>query len=291
MTSNRSARSKRSSIAKRSAHYSSQGKQSSQGRQSATAIMHNTACARAPLIGRSHHLATRNPYIQCVTRNQLRTLFTAKNASKAMRAPPTVSDQDHASRDRYYEQRLSALGCGVFACAWPRNRTTVVKITNDQSDVASLIKANRAGVKGVPKLYKVWKLMSPRHNPHGVPNQSYGMIVERLYPHPAAKNIYCVRYAANAKAAQVGCCPPTDKDCLKLAAQMSRTIKDLLDLGIRVRDLHEDNIGVDRKGNWKILDMGLTTTPIDENLPELHGPQRTRRQRLRYKPFSYYMGR
>lgn len=288
MTSSRSARSKRSSIAKSSAHHSSQG---SQGRQSATAIMHNTACARAPLIGRSHYWAARNPYIQCVTRNQLRTLFTAKNANKAMRVPTSVPDSDRASRDSYYEQRLSALGCGVFACAWPRNRTTVVKITNDQSDVASLIKANHAGVKGVPKLYKVWKLMSPRHNPRGVPNQSYGMIVERLYPHPAAKNIYCIRDSADAEEAKVNCCHPTDKDCLKLATQITTTGEELLDLGIRVRDLHEENIGVDRKGNWKILDMGLTTTPLTEKLPELRGPGHARRRRLRYKPLSYYMGR
>jgi len=135
-------------------------------------------CVFQPLIGRQHdRYGPTHPYKLCITKTQWKALW----------------------KKPYRMGKTQRIGCGVFACVWPRDRNTVVKITNDQSDVEALKRANAAGLHKepyatVPKLYRAFRLKSPTTSRRPV----YGMIVERLreestLPRGATRPIYCLK--------------------------------------------------------------------------------------------------
>jgi serine/threonine protein kinase len=244
------------------------------------------ACARRPRIGQYFHSARQNPYAVCVTPNQMQKLFGPKAAAGAM---PVGVRQDE-KYDKGDERRLSALGCGVFACVWPRPGNKVVKITNDRSDVLALAKANVAGVKGVPRLYKAYRLTSQNTSDRPV----YGMIVERvIHKPPGYKNTECISEevengSTDPERVADRCCgwQPADfvrsernQICRRMASELVPTINALTDLGISMRDLHEENVGVTKDGRWKIIDLGLSGQHAGMDPPDLQGALGRRRNR------------
>lgn len=212
------------------------------------------ACVDTLTIGRRHgRLAPDNPYQLCLTKNQSQHLWKK-------------------------HQRKHKLGCGVFACAWARTKNTVVKITNDQSDVEALKRANAAGLhKGttavVPKLYRAFTLKSPTTSQQPV----YGMVVERLrteseLPPGATTPIFCMRdvYDEAPEMLERHCCPQPDESdydprsaklCKTLSQQVGGMVGRVRALDISTTDLHPGNIGLGYDGRWKILDLGLSGLP------------------------------
>lgn len=235
--------------------------------------VHAHRCIRTPLIGRDFEIAPGNPYLQCLTRNQLNTLF-GKRGKYIVTPGPSRSP----AHDPYWAYRMSALGCGVFACAWPaaEDPTKVVKITNDSSDVNAIIKANKHRVQGVPKLYSAWTLQSPRRGLFDEqPAQSYALVLERVDLHkPGIDHLDCVLREKQ----PLRCCAPNNLACQKIAQEVPATVARLKQLGIPVHDIHEGNVGVGQDGKWKILDLGLSTRSLDRplaNMPKvLTGPHR-----------------
>lgn len=73
-------------------------------------------------------------------------------------------------------------------------------------------------------------------------------------------------------------CPRRPKaeaqSCELRIRELDKIYLDLRARGVEWTDMHAGNIGVDRRGRWKALDVGATDTPLDTTLPELHGRRR-----------------
>lgn len=233
-------------------------------------------CIAMPDLGRNHWKhAPDHPYKICLTRNQAQTLWGPRGPKIVRKGKSNASIGNK-------------LGCGVFACAWSRDKDTAVKITNDQSDIEGLKLANAAGLhKGpyavVPKLYRAFTLKSPNTSRRPV----YGMIVEKLraakaLPNGATDGLRCIINVQDAgwdpPAIKDRCCnrariaPEVRKYCNSMAEQMEDIVPRLNDLGISTQDLHEENIGLGRDGRWKMLDLGLSGLPRKKRAaPTLRG--------------------
>lgn len=172
----------------------------------------------------------------------------------------------------------------MFARVWAQSRNKVVKITNDQTDILSLKRANAAGVKGVPKLFNVYRLGTKTTSPQPV----YAVVVERLSTQiPGRKNVSCIADLGTADAEL--CCGKLRDDmsperrervevCHRMAKDITKTISQLDKIGIPMTDLHEDNIGRDAKGKWKIIDLGLSAqVSTGKVAPTLQGAKNRRR--------------
>ena len=183
------------------------------------------------------------------------------------------------------------IGCGTFACVWPRGRKKAVKITNDETDVLAMIRARNARIKGVPKLYNAFRMASPSTSEEPV----YAMVVERLHTNVAAlEKVYCIKdMAGMASTSEFAdqCCAPEmyhpktplrsradqreneEFMCRRMAEDIPPTIEALEEIGIDMMDLHEENIGVNAANRWKILDLGVSgQMPTGKVAPTLQGP-------------------
>jgi len=196
------------------------------------------------------------------------------------------------------------LGCGAFACAWARGENgTVVKITRDRDDVANMIQAQ--GHARVLKVYEAYALegagTSLERKTKGRRVPVYAMVVERVKPFPpASKGIlkklplkqmeedYRKRKVPRAKFAvsnatrfkvDAACDAVTQKKpCQQLLHELVDTYEDLARQGIVWLDMHPGNLGTDREGRWKILDLGNSLVPVPR--PRVT-PLQGRRLRLR----------
>jgi len=67
------------------------------------------------------------------------------------------------------------------------------------------------------------------------------------------------------------------ENCQLRVRELNKMSAALRARGIEWMDIHAGNIGVDKKGRWKALDLGASTTPLQTELPELAGARRRRR--------------
>jgi len=188
------------------------------------------------------------------------------------------------------------IGCGVFACAYERADGKVVKITQDPTDVQTMIEGQDH--PRIVKLYEARKL-SGSEEYGGDP--IYALVVEKLNPpSPSLKRMISGmpmsmlgrefnRFAGEVSTAPKGktkvanptyeipenmeeefileTCDkfdrkkPTYRKCRNLAEDVLRVHTHLGKKGIRLTDLHSGNFGVDAEGNWKILDVGFSKSP------------------------------
>lgn len=77
-------------------------------------------------------------------------------------------------------------------------------------------------------------------------------------------------------------CPKRSSEtasCQRRVRELDKMVDDLKAAGVDWTDIHAGNIGVDSKGRWKVLDMGASTTELEEDMPELAGLRRRRRRR------------
>jgi hypothetical protein len=66
------------------------------------------------------------------------------------------------------------------------------------------------------------------------------------------------------------------RTCNLRVRELNRIAADLQAKGVAWLDIHAGNIGVDKNGRWKALDLGASTTPLQTALPELAGARRRR---------------
>ena len=203
------------------------------------------------LIGRKHQTVKGSEeYRVCLTPNQEQTLLGGKKIGKK-------------------------IGCGVFACAYALGKSKVVKFTRDQDDVAALLEAQPLGV--VPKVYNVYKLkQGGTIKPHDEEVPVFALVLERLKPLsvPRRKILDAVLYQTpdvvagySTREDVCGAAGPEASVC----EQTVDIAQKLKDIGIDWSDVHAGNIGIDRKGNVKALDLGVSQTELKRRIDVLEG--------------------
>jgi hypothetical protein len=202
-------------------------------------------------------------YRVCLTPNQKQTLFKKRKGKK--------------------------LGCGVFACAYSTSAPTkVVKFTRDSEDVAALLEAQKTGV--VPKVFATYTLKDGGHSVKTDDHTPvYALVVEKLKTFTPAEReaiddeIGVVRAMVKAvDSGKVGsiaeaCQKVRDEDgydCGPITQETAEATLKLKQAGIDWNDVHSGNIGLDRNGNIKILDLGITGTQLKEQPKILEGAKR-----------------
>jgi len=228
-----------------------QAKRASKAEASAASLGPEEQCL---VLGKDHPRYRFGPYEVCLTKNQRKKLF--KDGIVGLR-----------------------LGCGVFACAFETNDPDkVVKITRDPEDVAALIKAQKTDV--VPRLYAAYTLGSdPAGKGHstktGEQTPAYALVVERLR---TLDEDDVDNYSSDIFGA-VNDYLSGDMDLDEVeanyndlgfqAAQAAGKLKKAT--GIKWTDAHGGNIGFDKNGNLKILDLGITKTALKRKPRILEG--------------------
>ncbi len=219
------------------------------------------------LLGKPHHRYG-DPYRVCLTANQDKKLFQGKR------------------------KRLRKLGCGVFACAYEAPaKTRVIKFTRDGEDVAALLKAQGSGV--VPKVFAVYKLAQggrtiPQEDAfawgqHGTKEARnvdvYALSVERLRPVSRDEReivndeLSNIRMAIEDGESQAKYCANRDGEaCTATELEVFAAMKKLSARGIKWTDMHAGNIGYDKTGKLKVLDLGVTGTQFESEPDILKGP-------------------
>ncbi len=172
------------------------------------------------------------------------------------------------------------LGCGVFACAYAQGAGGVVKFTRDAEDVAALIKAQPLGV--VPKVYGTYKLKNDGTaiNPTiGLKTPVYAMVVERLKPIPPEARADLDSTLSMITDVLAGYDDTDICDSGQIACETFKAARTLKDAGINWDDIHSGNIGLDKQGHVKVLDLGVTGTQLVKQPKVLADAQRRLKKR------------
>jgi hypothetical protein len=188
-------------------------------------------------------------------------------------------------------------GCGAFACVWPKGNRAI-KFTHDPEDVAAAL--NAQDIRHVKKFYKVYKLVNSGTRlttgedtpvwamvgedtpqiPHSDPRRNWieWLPTQRLFDDfedwTLGRGYFPEDYQPGAwvdETTDRSCeyAPGGEKkQCLKFMRGYTDTWVKLARRGIVFRDAHEGNFGIDKKGNWKIIDLGLSKSDIPEEKVE-----------------------
>jgi|SRR5215469_12769380 len=205
------------------------------------------------VLGGEHSYYKFGKYRVCLTPNQKRTLF-----------------DNHLGRK---------LGCGTFACAYEGAAPDkVVKFTRDAEDVAALLEAQPTGL--VPKVFETYQLKSPGHA-IGSDKETpvYAMVVEKLQTFTPSERMALEPELDHVYTAVKHHEDPTmiceDRaTCSPITRQVAEAAQELQEAGIRWLDIHSGNIGMDKNGNVKVLDLGVTGTQLKEQPQILEGAKR-----------------
>jgi len=170
------------------------------------------------------------------------------------------------------------IGCGVFACAYERPDGKVVKITQDPTDIATLMEGQDQD--RIVKLFEARRLAGENLYAAVVerldhPGRNFRQMINRMpmlyladhfdkmamerkigpeYTIPYEKRIVfgriaCERYGNPGKRAR----------CTELVTEVLNLHTFYGKKGIRLIDLHAGNFGLDPKtGDWKVLDAGFS---------------------------------
>ncbi|UCC72071.1 MAG: hypothetical protein JSV86_17135 [Gemmatimonadota bacterium] len=226
-------------------------------------------------------------YGVCLTNTQLARLMRAK----------------HISGDQF--------GCGAFACVWPKGNRTI-KFTHDPEDVGAFLTAR--GIRHIKRFYKVYRLVDSgtilrtgQSTPvwamvgedvpkianddwrysivvSGLPVGALSYDFEQWQSRGRFPEDYQPRPDVRRSAKEDANCERRGPACEKFVDQFIDTWAALARRGIVFMDAHAGNIGVDAKGNWKIIDMGLSRSDIPEEFVEdLRGLRRGIQRRSRDK--------
>lgn len=211
------------------------------------------------ILGKKHERYRFGKYRVCLTENQKKTLFKKHGKGKK-------------------------LGCGVFACAYGTSPTRVVKFTRDPEDVAALLEAQP--LKVVPKVHAVYTLKEPGESlDSGEETAVYALVVERLRPFQGDERatidteIYQVpdmieEVRRHEQPSLKAACEARGDECGPITLQTAEAAMKLQKAGIEWTDVHAGNIGLDKKGRVKILDLGVTGTQLREQPKILEGAKR-----------------
>lgn len=183
------------------------------------------------------------------------------------------------------------LGKGAAAVAWAKGDNRVIKITRDPDDIAALVAAK--GMKHVVKAYKIYELQNAGVNlQNGMdpePLRLWAVVAERLNPvdEELREIIYqipsrrlsdhyaAVRDADGAENYTIGpklrreltayACndaPSLGREtrCWRFIPRFLETFEKLGRRGILFLDTHDGNFAQTAKGDWKIIDLGISDT-------------------------------
>jgi hypothetical protein len=215
-------------------------------------------------------------------------------------------------------QPQTLLGKGSFACAYRRPDGKVVKITQDKSDVAALEQLQ--GDPRVVKLHESYRLRGtpyfavvvdrlrpapewmqdiigllwrkdeeagtlpapdpdaptePRKNGNGKVKGDSPM---RRFSDPGG-------HASPTKLSEDVCgfLGPKAGRCRKLIEGIGEFYTRNARRGVFVRDIHKGNIGIDERGDWKLLDVGFQSTTEEARAKELAGLAHNRKRKRNRK--------
>jgi len=215
-------------------------------------------------------------YNVCLSANQVKTLFGKKNIG-------------------------GNAGCGTFACVWPRDDGKIVKITKDRDDIEGLMAAKGMGrVVAAHKLYELPGAGTDRKT--GKTIDLYAAVVEKLEPLKRVQRKAMAKPLEEArlimlKRAQAHqgshkdfttssdvkdkivakACPrkgSQQKWCPGFIREFADLFTGLFQRGIAWQDAHTGNIGLDKNGKWKALDLGYSGTQRRTEIPALNGPKK-----------------
>jgi len=236
------------------------------------------------VLGHAHPELKFGRYRACLTNNQKRVLFKNRKGKK--------------------------LGCGVFACAYGTSSPNkIVKFTRDPEDVAALLETQETGA--VPEVYETYKLKEPGHAiKSGKKTPVYALVIERLktftsekrseidaeFWGPAAgrsgnlvKRVLDEVAVGEAPSISKACRAIRDyegESCGMITQKTAEAVEKLrtahVDVSGVLNDLHAGNIGLDKDGNVKILDLGFTGTRLKEQ-PKILAKATKRLARRRLK--------
>jgi len=225
---------------------------------------------------------------------------TLTHPGSASSAPRDICISTNQTKVLFNNKKPKRIACGAFACAYDGPKAdTVTKITYDPSDVGSLLQAQ--GSQYVPKVHAAFKLKSTvkwhseklhrRMSPH-----AYGVVVERLKGLPVniASYANCIgtkayKLKTSLTTSTALCCedyavyPDEKKVCRAVGTSLVEIQHDLHKRGIQWKDIHGANLGFGKnaagKTVLKALDLGMTNTAVQADLPELAGSKRKRRKK------------
>lgn len=187
--------------------------------------------------------------------------------------------------------RVRPIACGSFACVYPaRDPDKVVKLTADPTDVIATRAAQ--GIPHVVTLYSHGKVRGGHFGDPpggavsgGVYDERWAMVLERLKPLRGRESrqvarewmkcardqrkkrtgkrekVCCDRYTGGGQLPKSGMTPTRRKRCRRLVAATKFLDEKFRERGIQFTDWHGGNIGRDREGNWKLLDLGYSFYP------------------------------
>lgn len=163
-----------------------------------------------------------------------------------------------------------SIGSGIYGSAFPHDTDRVVKLTTDPRDVANLTAAQ--GSRYAVRVDAVYRLpQGGRRGPHydeSTPVPLFAVVAERLTKLPSE-----IRYASRPWRVAEGVLRehagrPTACKLVAMEASDTRLCEDVVkafvDLrrhGVEWEDRHGGNVGIDRHGNLKVLDMGAAPLP------------------------------
>ena len=173
------------------------------------------------------------------------------------------------------------LGCGTQACVYevPGSKTRAIKLTADPTDVAGLQQLQQTGV--VPKVYRTFQLakLYPSVSPRVYQDYAvFAVEVERLRPlSERDAEMYDELRSGHGRG------DPRYAELEATQREVFRADQRLRDAGFRWTDDQGANIGFDRTGRVKILDVGYSEAQLQTNPTLLEGAVRryVRRRRPR----------
>jgi hypothetical protein len=252
------------------------------------------SCAYVLTLGKKHYKYAPSTYRVCVTPTQAKALFGTTTKPKTLGCGVFACAFEHKNPDR------------------------IVKITRDPSDVAGLLRGQGlpqipkvyASHQLVGRPY--WT--APRQRQHSWQEwpdrpEAYAVVVERLRTFTGVEasiwnkriqrmRLYQkgiedqeahrqtasgqVREQFTIGALATAVCPKRPvseaKSCQLRIRELNKMSSDLRDRGIEWSDIHAGNIGIDKRGRWKAIDVGASTTPLTTRPAPLAG-SRTRKPR------------
>lgn len=165
---------------------------------------------------------------------------------------------------------------GAFARVW-LDGDAAVKVTRDESDVAGLL--DTQDIQHVVRVRDAWKLQDSAIDATGRPVDVFAVRMERLGSLPEAQSEWLswmprrllteqggYDFAKRKLADKCGLAKAGD-ECQKFTSDVVDTFAELNRRGISWRDAHVKNVGVDRAGVWKIVDLGASGKGLSKKLP------------------------
>lgn len=209
------------------------------------------------------------------------------SADRAVKASSRDYCLTDTQRDELFNGRPTTefrkIGCGAAACAYNAPKPDrVVKFTTDPADVASLIQAQDS--PHVVRVYDAYTLKPPAPSPPGKPRTKpiYAVVAEKVKLLPrtqqTVKGVGLADKGLNRNLDIVTGCKGN-----KLCEEIYMAHESILAQGVFWSDIHDGNIGRDRKGTLKVLDLGFTSAELREQPVLLRGADRKLRKLRRVR--------